>query len=101
MANVSQYLGLSASAYTSGNDIGGATFSKSADGYWELNVSQSGTPTVILRIGGVDTLLNDGDSLVAEEHKKLTFNTPIGTSFSIRLGASVTIRNLTLEFING
>jgi hypothetical protein len=101
MANVSQFLGLSASSYSSGNDIGGVTFVKPSEGYWELNLSQSGTPTVILRIGGVNTLLNDGDALVAEEHKKLTFNTPIGTSFSIRLSASVTIDNLTLEFING
>lgn len=101
MANVSQYLGLSGSAYSSGANIGGITMSKPADGYWELNISQSGTPTIALVIAGANTLLNDGDALVALEHKKLTFNTPIGVSFSITMNASVTIHNFTLEFING
>lgn len=98
-----EYLGLVNSTYTSGNNIGGTTFTKTARGYWELTLAQSGTPTVQLIIGGATVLLNDGDALVAEELKTVRFNTPNDpvASFALRLSASVTIRTLTLEHISG
>lgn len=98
---INELLSISNTAYTTGNDVGSSTFTKTAYGYYEMHVCASASTTVLMRMDGTNLSLNNGDSLSVDTPRTFKFNVPLQKAFTIRFGTNNTIRYLTLEFIDG